>query len=441
MRFSSKKLNALALWGLLLPGVAPLVAWAESVPDFAAETLTGDWGGARTQAWQNGVHWEGGLKWDLLNGRSGASDKTRSAVHLDLKLRTDLENLFGWKDTVAYFNVIDDGGNGTNAHAGSLTGVSNIEVPVATARVFNAWVQKGFFDDQFSVLAGIYPIDSEFFTMDSAALLIHPAYGTPADLALTHSPSIFNNAAFGVRAKAYSSDRSFYGMAALMDGVPNDPDHPKRTAIQFSKANGAFAIAEFGWTPLEAGHFFEATDPARVLPTSDIVAHEKYGGVGKYALGFWGYSAQQPDLVDVNAGGRAVQRHSTGGYVLAERTLWGLGNDVGRDVSAFVRYTFADPNTIAIDQSWNLGLRVRGPVASRPQDTLVIGWTQAKIASKYRRQFADPASVEEEMELSWRIALSPWLAVQPDAQYLRNPGGNAAAKAVTVVGARLEVVF
>ena len=122
--------------------------------------------------------------------------------------------------------MIDDRGNGSNAHAGSLMGISNIEVPVPTARVFHAWVQKGFFDDRLSLLAGIYPIDSEFFTMESAANLLHPAYGTSADLALTNTPSIFNNAAFGLRGKLLSDDRTLYAMGAVLDGVPNDPKHP-----------------------------------------------------------------------------------------------------------------------------------------------------------------------------------------------------------------------
>lgn len=410
------------------------------MPDFSAATLTGDWGGLRTTAWQNGFQWEAGLKWDAVHGRNGERSATRSVTHLDLKLRTDLDKVFGWQDTVAYVNVIDDRGSGSNAHAGSLMGVSNIEVPVATTRLFHAWAQKGFFEDRFSLLAGIYPIDSEFFTMDSAALLIHPAYGTPADLALTNTPSIFNNAAFGLRGKWYSSDRTVYAMGALMDGVPNDPRHPKRTAVKFAKGDGTYAIAEFGWMPLEFGHAFEPTDPAKVRRSPELVAHEKYGGLSKYAVGFWRYSERQGDLVDVNASGDPVKRRSHGGYVLAERTLWSLGSDP-RDVTAFARYTFADPDTVAIDRSWNLGLRVRGPLASRPQDALVLGWTHGRISDKYRRLQADPASAEDAYELLWRIELSPWLAVQPDLQYIRHAGGDAAARPVTVIGARFELVF
>ncbi len=305
---------------------APAVVLADAVPDFAAVTLSGDWGGARTAAWENGVHLEAAFRVDVLQGRKGDSSATNSVRHSDFKLRADLERLYGWKDAIAYFNVIDDRGNGFNNFAGSLMGVSNIEVPVPTTRIFNAWVQKGFFDDRFSLLAGIYPIDSEFFTMESAATLLHPAYGTSADLALTNAPSIFNNAAFGLRGKWYSDDRTVYAMGALMDGVPNDPKHPKRTTVKLSGTDGAFAIAELGWMPQESRHAFDfhPTDPADIRHAPEIEAHEKYEGYAKLAAGVWGYSRKRDDLVAVDAAGDPLRRRSHGAYVLGERTLFGL---------------------------------------------------------------------------------------------------------------------
>lgn len=192
-------------------------------------------------------------------------------------------------------------------------GVSNIEVPVSTTRLFHAWVQKGFLDDRLSVLAGIYPIDSEFFTMDSAATLLHPAYGTPADLALTNAPSVFNNAAFGIRAKWLSENRALYAMGAVMDGIPNDPDHPERTAVRFADGDGASVIGEIGWMPLESGHGFEPVDPADVKQTPELVAHEKYEGISKYAVGFWRYGNKVPDQFDVDANNKPRQRRSQGG--------------------------------------------------------------------------------------------------------------------------------
>ena len=68
-----------------------------------------------------------------------------------MKLRADLKKLLGRDSTVAYFNTVTDDGTGSNAQrTGSLMGVSNIEVPVSTTRLFHAWVQKGFLDERLS---------------------------------------------------------------------------------------------------------------------------------------------------------------------------------------------------------------------------------------------------------------------------------------------------
>lgn len=419
---------------------------AEDAPDYAAMTLSGDWGGTRSDLWRRGIAFDAGLKFDSLHNRGGASDGTQTVRHLDLKLRADLEKLLGWTNTVAYFNTVTDGGAGINARrTGSLMGVSNLEVPVPTTRLFHAWVQKGFLDDRFSVLAGIYPIDSEFFTMDSAAILLHPAYGPPADLSLTNSPSVFNNAAFGIRAKWFSENREMYAMAALMDGIPNDPAHPKRTSIRFARSDGAFVIGEIGWMPLETGHTFEPVDPARVIQTPGLVAHEKYGGLGKYAIGFWRYGNRVPDQFDVDANNNPLQRRSQGGYMLAERSLFSLGGEAGRDVTAFGRHAFSSGHSTAIDRTSNFGVRVRGPIASRPDDSLVMGWAHSRLASKWRsaQQVAatDTASSEQAFEVTWRAAITPWLAIQPNAQYIRNPGGVAGTPNAKLIGVRLELAL
>lgn len=419
---------------------------ADAAPDYAATTLSGDWGGTRSALWQRGVALEAGLRFDSLRNRGGAVDGGHTLSHLELKLRADLDKLLGWSNAVAFVSSDTDAGSGINArHTGSLMGVSNIEVPLATTRLFHAWLQKGFLDDRVSLLAGIYPIDSEFFTMDAAATLLHPAYGTPADLALTNAPSVFNNAAFGVRAKWLSADRELYAMAALMDGIPNDPARPKATAIRFAKGDGAFVIAEAGWLPLETGHTFEAVDPARVRQSPELAAHEKYGGLSKYAIGIWQYGNRVADQRDSDADGKPLQRRAQGGYLLAERSLFSLGGEAGRDVTVFGRYAASDGNAIAIDRMWNLGLRIRGPLAGRPDDSLAFAWTRGRLATKWRAVQAaagiDTASAEDAFEITWRIALTQWLQLQPDIQHVRHPGGLAAARKATLVGARIELTF
>jgi porin len=172
------------------------------------------------------------------------------------------------------FNVISDGGWGPNArHVGSQMGVTNASrsarrPPRACSR---PGCSRVCFDDRLAVLAGLYPIDSEFFTMDSAGVFLGPQYGTPADLAQTRGPSIFNNSAFGLRAK-WNIAKTVYAMGAVLDGIPNDPARPKRTAIRFAKGDGSFSIGEFGW-----------------LPEAD---NDKFKGHAKAAIGLWGYSSE-----------------------------------------------------------------------------------------------------------------------------------------------------
>ena len=444
MKLLSRKRIAAGI-GLLATLALPAAAAPEAAPDYASMTLSGDWGGARSAAWGSGWAWDAALKVDTLHSHGGMAPGSRSMSNLDLRLKADLASIAGWEGATAYLHVLDDRGAGINARqTGSLMGVSNIEVPVPATRIFHAWLQQNFLDDRFSLLAGLYPIDAEFFSMESASLLLHPAFGTPADLALTRGPSIFNNSAFGLRGKWLSTDRSFYAMGALLDGIPNDPAHPKRTEIRFAKGDGAFVIAELGWMPDEPGNLLEPSEPVGGLPSPALVSHGKYSGVGKYAIGLWRYGKLVPDQVDVDANNQPLRRRSQGAYLLAERTLLSLG-EAGRDLAGFSRCSLSDGDSTAIDRMWNLGLRVRGPLASRPDDAVVIGWTHSRLASKWRTAQSiagiDTAAQEEAFEITWRAMLAPWLALQPNLQSIRHPGGGDNTPRATVLGFRIELAL
>lgn len=438
-------ISALAI-SLIAVSSSHAAAETEEAPDYASMSLSGDWDGKRSAAWHAGWAWDAALKIDALRQHGGAKPGGGVMSNLDLRLKVDLAKTVGWEDTTAYLHILDNRGTGINArHTGSLMGVTNIEVPVPSTKIFHAWLQKNFFDDQFSLLAGFYPIDSEFFVMESASLLIHPSFGTPADLALTHGPSIFNQSSFGLRAKWLSADRTLYAMGSLLDGFPaSDPAHPTFAPNRFAKGNGAFTIAEIGWLPEELGHSLEPTEPVHVLKTPALVSHEKYNGTSKYAVGLWRYGNRMPDQFDVDANGAPLQSRSQGAYLLAERTLFGLGA-AGRDFTAFTRYSTSDGNSTALDSMLNIGARLRGPMASRPNDTLVIGWTRSRLAPKYRATQAaadaSTANSEEMLEITWRAALTPWFALQPVLQVIQHPGGATSTPRATIFGARIEIAI
>ena len=62
---------------------------------------------------------------------------------------------------------------------------------------------------------------------------------------------------------------------------------------------------------------------------------------------------------------------------------------------------------------------------------------------KFRRaQAALGATVERHetaIELTYRVQFLPWLALQPDVQYIINPGTDPALKNALVIGLRFEL--
>lgn len=412
----------------------------DAEPDYAADTLSGDWGGRRSEWFRQGLSLDLSAKSDWLRNRGGLGRGGRPMNHLDIRAKADLDKLWGWKSATAYINLLDDWGDKLNGrYTGSLMGASNIEVPVNTTRFFHAWLEKGLFDDRLAVLVGLYPVDSEFSVVDSAGLFLHPAYGASADFSPTRGPSIFNNSAFGTRLKWISASRKLYVQGALLDGIPGDPQRPRGTHIKFAKGDGSFHIAEIGYLP---GDGLEVDSPAKDAAERAEAMSEHFA---KFAAGFWGYTARVDDLVAVDAAGNPERRKSRGWYALAEKTVWADGADRNRNLTLFGRYSATDGDSTPIRRALNLGVRLRGLLASRPDDLLGLAATRGELADKYRQvqraAGVDASANEAAIELSYRAAIRNWLSLQPSLQRIRYPGGDRSLPAATVFGARIEVVF
>ena len=424
----------------LLAGVLPLSSMAaDEAPNYAEDTLSGDWGGARSAMAKRGVTLDLGYKVDLLRNMSGGIEKGgRPISHVDIKLAADFDKLTGWSGGSGYLNFIQDHGGRLNANqAGSLTGVSNIEVGSNTNRLLHAWLQQEFADGRGAVLMGLYPIDSEFQVVDSAGLFVQPPYGASADIALSRGPSIFNTSSFGFRGKWFSADRSAYVMGAVLDGIPGDPNNPRGTHVRFDKGDGIMSIVEIGLKPGEARPVAAAGKDA---PAAKAEVDER---IEKYAAGLWRYSSRVDDQLDTNADDSPINRLSWGWYALAEKTLYqGKG---GSDLAGFVRISGTDGDSTAIKQAVNVGFRLKAPLPGRDEDVFGVAYTRASLSDKWRSvQSAagtDTSAAEDAWEITYRIQAGKWLAVQPVIQRINHPGGGASTAAANILGARVEIAF
>jgi len=420
---------ALFFAALVLPSpVSP----AAQGPDWNADTLTGDWGGVRTNLGERGVTLEIVLKVDVLSNLSGGLKRgTRYMDNWDVKLKADADKLWGWTGTTGYLHLISNHGGKLNGTlVGSSMGVDNIEVATNTTRLFHAWLEKGFLDEKLSILAGLYPVDSEFYATDATGVFLNPSGGMAPEVAQTgvNGPSIFPTSSFGLRAK-WRPTRKSYLQAALVDGVPGNPNNPRGTHVRFDRGDGTLAIVEAGLKPAEV----EPDDAA-------TKGHERHEVISKYAIGYWRYTPRFDDLVDTDALGNPARRVNKGAYFFAEQSVYREKDDPSQGLALFFRYGVASGNVNALDYSYSLGLRYKGLLAGRDEDEFGIAFTRGHTGAKFRQAAAAPlSSAESALEITYRARITPWLAIQPNVQRIVHPGH--ALPSAWIAGARFEIAF
>jgi porin len=286
-----------------------------------------------------------------------------------------------------------------------------------TTKLFHAWLERSFADGKFSLLAGLYPVDSQFYVTDATGVFLHPTGGMAAEVAQTgaRGPSIFPTSSFGFRV-AWQPTAKYYFQAALVDGVPGNPNNPHGTHVRFDRGDGTLAIMETGYRPAEE--------------------------ISKYAVGYWRYTPRFDDLVDTDALGNPVRRVNRGAYFLAEQTVFREKDESSQGLTLFFRYGVANGDVNTLDYSSSLGLRYKGLLPGRDEDEFGILLTRGHAGAKFRQAAATPlANNETALEITYRAKLTPWLAIQPTVQRISNPGHDPALGDAWIAGARFEIAF
>lgn len=344
--------------------------------------------------------------------RGGTAHAGRALDNLDVIVDGDLEKLVGWRGATVHGYLLNNSGGMPNDLAGTLQGVDNIEVGRPRARLYELWLQTRFAADHGSVLAGLYDLNSEFYSTEASGLLLAPPFGIGSEFASTgpNGPSIFPSTALAARMKL-EGGQGRYAQAAVLNahaGTLGDPEGP---STEFD--NGALVIVEAG-----------------------------VGDRWRLAAGGWFYTERQPDLRTLDAAGDPALSKARGGYLLAEYPFVD-GGEAGRTVRGFARLGFSDGDTTPFSSGWQAGVLVERVFASRPDSAFSIGAEQGRLSSKQRANTLDagltPARAESSVEITYSDKVAPRVALQPDLQVIRRAGGDQDARTVVVVALRMTL--
>jgi porin len=421
----------------LAAGLAAFSAQAADKPKAPSsiwdqDTLTGDWGGARTALKNKGI--DIGINYigetfAVLSG--GLRRRGSYEGQLEFSIDTDLQKLSGWPGGSAHVTVfqIHDSGRNVIENVGSISDPSNIDA-LSTTRLYTAWFEQSF-NDRFSVRAGQILADGVFNNAPTAGGLLNGTFGWSGIMAadMTNGGPAYPLPTPGVRVQVKPSD-DLTVLAAVFSGDPagrdcnDDPQKCNRHGTTFSLSGGALWMGEAQYAVNQG--------------------KQAAGLQGVYKLGLWYQTANFADqefglngagslvpLADPTVAGPLNHRGDWGVYGLADHMIWRAGE---RSMNVFLRGGLAPSDRNLISYYVDGGTGIKALLPGRADDVLTFGVAYAKIsrdaAALDRETLAlngPPSAIRDRevvFELSYVAQIAPWWGVQPDVQYIVHPNGG-----------------
>ena len=380
--------------------------WAGAVLAEELPWLLGDWGGQRQALAERGLDMEFVASADLLSVVEGGLQRgMRTPAGLDMVFTLDTGTAGWWQNGTMQVYLLGNTGGDLSRLAGDLQFASNIEAP-NSFKLLEIYYEHRFLNDRLGVLVGLHDINTDFYVTEHGSLFLNSSLGMGIDLSQT-GPSTYPFTSPGVRLRLNWTPNT-YLLAAVNDGIPGDPDNPYGTQIRFDHGDGVFAIAEAGLLGSE-GHYY------------------------KVGVGGWYHTANIDDL-----DGRARDTNS-GIYTIGEADIWRAED--GRGVGIFTQLGFADGDRNQVSTYVGGGVTWTGPFPSRPTDVAGIGVAHARNGDHFQRLNPGLERAETTLEATYLISPAPWLSVQPDLQYIVDPGTDSAIDNAVILGVRVQVTF
>jgi porin len=353
-------------------------------------------------------------------------------------LQLDTQKAFNWYGGTFNVSGLDLHGDNLSAeNLGSLQTASGIEADRG-ARLWELWYDQKFLDqDKLDIKIGQQSLDQEFMVSSNALLFVNTMFGWPmvpsADL--PGGGPAYPLSDLGVRAQWRTPIDSVKILAGVFNGSPirnnnaADSQRADRWGTSFPLDGGVLAIAELQYS----------------YPAIGVMSYGDESPLsGTYRLGAWYDSEQFADqrydntgvsLADSSTGVARLHNGNYSIYGVADQMIMRSSTDPNRNLSTFLR-VMGTPETDRnfIDFSANFGFNLTDPLPYRTDDTFGIGMGYARVSNYAvglaedneiaNDTFAPQGRSETFLEATYQYQLYPWMQLQPDVQYVMNPGGG-----------------
>jgi porin len=423
-------------------GITPNVSAPSSVdtnkPDFwHQQYLLGDWGGTRTELANEGVTFDFNNISDFLADVTG-SQTHHATLFTRFRFTTDIDfNKLAGFDGEFFFSPIWQGGpnlSGQYLHVNTLT--SSIAGTNAV-RIDQLWYQQGLFDHQLLIKLGQVAPVNEFGATDFFDILFNDELGyAPNAIFPTRIPfSPAGEPGVIVTGDLKSITPGLYIKGGVFTAY-DDPYHPDRNGIDYGDQFNNGISAAF-----EVGYHEQNPDYAGVYKLGSTMGQPKGGYINPatgehydsdYNIYFTAEKTVYHPLTTVPADPKDMK---SGREVL----------DTKRGLDLLFEFVGAPGDRNALQYEATFGARYTGLFDSRPEDKVGFGiiYSDNSNSSSDAYYNATERSLggEYTFELDYQYNPTPWFSLQPDIQYIVDPGGDFQRQDILVLGLRTIVHF
>jgi porin len=333
-----------------------------------------------------------------------------------------------------------------------LQSISSIETTPDT-KLYQLWIEQKLLDGRLTIRLGQEGADTQMMISKYGALFLNSGFGFPP-LVATDLPSGGPNYPMAtpfVRAQFQATDKITL-VGAVFNG---DPAPPGTGNPQLHDAGGtAFRVNGHALAFTELWYSTNQGDGATGLPAT-------------YKLGAWYDTAQFADQLYDTTGLPLANPKSSGVprqhspdfaiYGIVDQMVWQKPNSK-QGIGVFLQVMGAPSQYNLSNLFIEGGMNWTAPFAGRDNDVFGLGVSYLGIspaARHYGRELVAQtgtgqpyASNETVLEATYLYQVSPWLTLQPDLQFVINPGAGIPSiysttplKNAIIGGVRATIVF
>jgi len=419
-----------------LAAALTMLAAAPAAAQSTGSGLLGDVGGARNVLGKYGITLGITDSENLLGNLAGGVKQGATMQGVTTAtLQLDTAQAFGLPGGMFNISALQIHGRSLSPYYLDNLQAANGNEAEDSTRLWELWFDQAISGTSADFKLGQQSIDNEFMVSTYSGLFVNTMAGWP----LVPSDDMFGGgpayplSALGARLRFKpAADGTI--LAGVFDDNPGggafsgDAQALDASGTRFNLNTGALFIAEY----------------QLALKT------------GTYRIDFWVDTGFFPDQLFGTDGLSLASPASNGNpkmhkgnysvYGVADQTVWQSGADSARNLNLFARIMGAPDNQNLVDFSLNGGVALVAPLPGRDNDQAGLDFGLGRVSSRAaaldRNAGAPVKGTEELIELTYQAQVTPWLLLQPDAQFVVNPGaGVPGLRDEFVAGLRAVTTF